>query len=91
MFQGRKTDFLPSQVAAVSIPTQTKASLKRKRDEDEDADLYGNEQTSDKKVRSESVVTNGKTAQFASQPEGAKEEEKEWFVLLVNQDGSLQV
>jgi cleavage and polyadenylation specificity factor subunit 1 len=73
-----------------SAPVESK-SLKRKRVEDEDEDLYANTKSQDKKVRSNGENANGTSIQFANRAEGPKEDENEWLIFLVSQDGALQI
>ena len=74
----------------------TIASLKRKREIDEDVDLYGEEETTEKKTRgskSDDNEQNGSNMEFATQAQEvtSKVEELESLLFLVSQEGELQV
>lgn len=93
VFQGRRSDFLPRQVIRrAEAMSTTSASLKRKREIDEDVDLYGEEETTEKKSKNDDFAINENNVEFAQQSEEvAKSEEMEWLMFLVSQEGELQV
>ena len=99
IFQGRKIEFLPTQVIPRSVvATNSTTSLKRKREDDEDADLYGEAETTEKKPRggNKDDLTGAElnteiemqTSGTTSTPET---EVMEWLMFLVSENGELQV
>ena len=96
MFQGRKADFLPVTVPPRGdVASGTSTSLKRKRDIDDDADLYGEEEVTEKKrheSNNDNPSHNGKSITVAqTQAVALKADDLEWLIFLVSQEGFLQV